>query len=359
MGDVYGGRYVSTGQEFFGGSGSVIICRDPNLERPVAIKFLQPYVDKLQIQQEFAALQRIRSKHVVDVYDIVIFQPGNHVGIVQEYIPGSDLSAILTQPPPTPDAYLAFLFQIVSGLADIHQQGLVHRDIKPNNMKLCAEGIVKIFDFGLARKSRSSLTQSLKGTFGFIAPELWDSFANEASAETDIYAFAVTAACLAEGEIPNALVSSPLRKPYPGAWIAGGGFSKMRVSLPPLVASALNLAISPIPALRPTAICLRDLIANQLLVRRHRAQFIHNGVSMTCDSSLPTVRIGHASSNLEVRYDGYQFSVVSVTGGVYINNKLASAGSALDGSCVITIPAADGRTRDFVTMDVSRPEVVL
>lgn len=357
-GDVYGGRYVSTGQEFSGGSGTVIICRDPNLERLVAIKFLQPYADKQTMQQEFAALQRIRSKHVVDIYDIVIYQPGNHIGIVQEYIPGRDLSELLALPPPSTAEYLALLYQIIAGIADIHQQGLVHRDIKPNNMKLCAERIVKIFDFGLARRGRSSLTHSLKGTFGFVAPELWATFTNEASPETDIYAFAVTAVCLAEGDIPNALQSNPLRKPDPASWISSNGFSRLRISLPAEVASALDCAIAPTADRRPTAEHLRDLIANHILMSRHRALFTHNGRSFICDRNTTTVRLGHENSNVLVQYDGLRFLVHSVTGQVYINNTVAAAGSVLDGSCVITVLGAN-QSRDFVTMDVSRPEVVL
>ncbi|CAG0958073.1 partial Serine/threonine-protein kinase PrkC, partial [Anaerolineales bacterium] len=165
-------RYTPLGDSDSGGFSKVIYCTDNHLDRKVAIKFIQDENEKKLILKELRALLKMRSKHVVQVYDIVKGE-NDSLGIVEEFIEG-DLLWDSDYPQQSADNYLKTLWQIASGIADIHKAGVIHRDIKPNNMKLDAEGIVKIFDFGLAKQEGlDAKTKGFKGTYGFAAPELF------------------------------------------------------------------------------------------------------------------------------------------------------------------------------------------
>ncbi len=121
---------------------------------------------------EIKNLQSIRSKHVVEIYDLIKVPANNKVGLVQEYLPGADLVSLVPDAadPKTfisKDDYLKLIYQISSGLKDIHETGVIHRDIKLNNMKLSAENVVTIFDFGFAKPATSDAhTKGFKGTYG-------------------------------------------------------------------------------------------------------------------------------------------------------------------------------------------------
>ncbi len=158
MDELIENRYRKLNEQYSGGSADVLIYQDQYLERKVAIKFLLPIRDKKHLYDEIAALERIRSKHVVQIYDVVVLPHlNNRTGLVQEYITGNQV-----RPPNNLNGYLVSLYQMASGIADIHAQGLIHRDIKLQNMKIDAEGIIKIFDFDIARFLENSHTNHLK-----------------------------------------------------------------------------------------------------------------------------------------------------------------------------------------------------
>jgi len=123
-----------------------LLCRDAHLDRPVVVKTLQDGTDPKRILDELAALQAIRSKHVVQLYDVIRDKAGAVVAIVEEYIPGKDLTK--APKPNTPEELLRLIYPIAEGIADVHAHKRVHRDIKRQNMKYDAEGCLKIFDFG-------------------------------------------------------------------------------------------------------------------------------------------------------------------------------------------------------------------
>ncbi len=131
---------------------TVFMCTDSVLERSVALKVMPNSSNTRRLKDELNALFKIRSKHVVQVYDVCV--DDNNVGIIQEYVDGKDLFSEDLAPTDCKN-YLQMLWQISSGISDIHDEGLIHRDIKPNNMKIDREGILKIFDFGLAQRGRS------------------------------------------------------------------------------------------------------------------------------------------------------------------------------------------------------------
>lgn len=103
-------RYVPTGRVLHGGMGDVLICRDKSLDREVAIKFIKDVKDQHRLFDEITALQRIRSKHVVQIFDVFLNEADRKVGIVQEYISGKDLVHISENKLLLVEEYLKILY---------------------------------------------------------------------------------------------------------------------------------------------------------------------------------------------------------------------------------------------------------
>ena len=334
--------------------GVVQICVDAILDRRVAIKFIQSSTHQRRIFDELAALLKMRSKHVVQVYDILRL-PGDELGIVQEFIDGQDLFESHSVPTRKVDYYKQ-LWQIASGLADIHSLNVIHRDIKPNNMKTDPEGVIKIFDFGLARDEGSAAsTMGFVGTAGFAAPELYVGSVKFTSA-VDTYAFGATALFLGSGGLPQELLAvPPATRPTPC-------FSALPIGLAPDVAAALDACLAHAPGDRPPMSYVRDLLARHILHDRHQALVVFNGKELRLNSTtryvdlnLPTV------GQIRIGYDGLDFSVVSISGEVLINNRAVAAGAVIPGSCVVALGGSHRRSteRTFITFDLSHPEIVL
>ena len=357
---MYGVRYVPdpTFKTAAGGQGRVIICDDKNLDRKVAVKFLQPGVDEKRILDEVRALQKIRSKHVVQMFDVTRTSPGNHMGIVQEFLPGPDLREF-AKGKPTVRQYLLALYQLASGLEDVHAHGLIHRDIKPSNVRYDQEHILKIFDFGLSRPDdgNENVTQGFRGTPGYAAPELYVTGHVTFTPAIDVYAFGATALALAKGKLPSEFFETP---PRAEDWTRLG-FGTLPFGVPSGVAVILDQCLATAPGRRPTLRQVRECIHGHLVEGQHRALLAHVQGTVVCDSANPNVSITKNSigAKIEVRYDGFVFSVSSVQGDCYINNAMAAVGDAIPGSCVITLGSPSLKTaRLFVTIDISQPEVV-
>lgn len=349
-------RYRPTGNKLEGGTGSVVICDDLNLTRKVAIKFLQSGSDKKRINDEIKALQIIRSKNVVQIFDIVILPPDNRIGIVQEYIEGRELSKVAKTEPEL-STYLRYLYQIALGISDIHAQGIIHRDIKPNNMILSKENIVKIFDFDLARCNvQSANTLGFRGTPGFAAPELYHHGYVEFTPKVDVYAFGATAVYLSESDLPPSLTGRP---PVPHSWLSSGGFETLRVALPSDLARLLNTTLADNPTDRPEMKTVCRAISRYLLKDKHRALLSYSGATYILDKSRKTVSFGKvATSSATITYDGLDFEIERTSGEICVNNQTVQESMVLPGACVVAL-GTDPKTRIFVAIDVSNPEVVL
>ncbi|WGS50114.1 serine/threonine protein kinase [Paraburkholderia sp. D15] len=347
-------RYVSSGHAMSGGMGSVIVCQDTILERPVAIKFISSATHKRRMDDEVSALLKLRSKHVVQVYD-VLQADVDEIGIVQEFIDGKDLFQS-HQIPATATDYYRQLWQISAGISDIHDLGVIHRDIKPNNMKTDPEGVIKIFDFGLARDDGpSAKTKSFVGTRGFAAPELYANPFSFTKA-VDTYAFGATAVYLATGGLPTDMLKQP---PITGLVSHLG-------SLPFMIADEitwlLDACIAPEPAKRPPMREVRDALARHILFDRHRALVVYQGKASVLGADNRSVSLSFGDiAKIAIRYDGLAFVVDSVSGEVQINNLVVVAGSTLPGACVVALGGNHRRSneRRFITFDISHPEIVL
>ncbi|MBP6782907.1 MAG: serine/threonine protein kinase [Verrucomicrobiales bacterium] len=346
-------RYQPSGGILSGGMGSVHLCTDTVLDREVAIKVITDPAQHRRLLDEIRALLKMRSKHVVQVYDVL--QLGSSgLGIVQEFIEGSDLFDSALTPRTSSDFYKQ-IWQIASGISDIHAVGVIHRDIKLNNMKIDPEGVVKIFDFGLARDDGTSAsTVGFVGTQGFAAPELYANNANFTAA-VDTYAFGISALFIATRGLPPDLMRQP---PTP---LGSSYFSGLPFGVAPEIVHALDQCLSPNPRNRPHMAHIRDFLARHVLFDRHHALLVFQGRVSYLNSTTRSVNLSLQNmGQIQIHYDGLDFRVRSLSGDVYVNNNRLAVGDVLPGSCVVALGSPDkGNLRRYITFDLSHPEIVL
>jgi len=179
-----------------GGMGVVYRARDEHLGRDVALKVLrvgspQDAQSRKRLRKEAVALSKVCHPNVAVIYD---FDTQDGIDfIVMELIPGITLSDKITEGPLPEKEVARFGLQLAEGLAAAHDQGVVHRDLKPGNLKLANDGRLKILDFGLAKSLRAedggealTETHALHGTLPYMAPE--QLMVGNVDARTDIYA---------------------------------------------------------------------------------------------------------------------------------------------------------------------------
>jgi serine/threonine-protein kinase len=336
----------------------VTVCTDTHLDRKVLIKNLKAGTDTRRLLDEIRALQAIRSKHVVQIYDVISNDRGEVAAIVEEYLPGNDLA--VHPLPNDANEFLRLAYQIAEGIADIHCHKRVHRDIKPINMKFDAEQCIKIFDFGLARlEDVDASTIGVVGTRGFLAPELFRGDSKNTVTFTkavDTFAFGSTALYLAVGALPASLKKMPPAIPNGEV-----DFSKAKFELPVRIVRKLNDCFALDPDDRPSMEEVTATIGAHLLHNRHRALIIEGARVHKLDASSPVVTLNSgALGSLRLTYDGLEFRASEVTGAVYVNNVQIADGHKLPGSCVITLGAPPLlNSRVNFTVDVSHPEVSL
>jgi len=187
-----------------GGMGVVYKALDLKLERPVALKFLPPaYIvspeDRARFLQEARAASAISHPNVCVIYDIAEYEGQQF--IVMEFVDGKTLRQLV----PIQKLHDAFGYaiQIGEALEEAHGKGVVHRDIKTDNIMVNAANQVKVMDFGLA-KLRGSLkltrTSSTVGTLSYMAPEQIQG--GEVDARSDIFSFGVLLYEMLTGQLP-------------------------------------------------------------------------------------------------------------------------------------------------------------
>lgn len=336
-----------------GGMGVVQLFRDTSLDRDVAVKFTQRLDDIDRVYDELRALQQLRSNHVVQLYDVIRKSRSSYeIALVEEYLPGEDLEEAAAL---SGQQLLIALWQIASGLADVHQIGLIHRDIKPNNLKVGADHHIKLIDFGLTRPTGARAnTVGFVGTDIYAAPELYASGEVKFDRKVDIYAFGVSAWRLTGEKFPRCLRQQP-----PAFDKATTDFQLADASLPSDVAAILQLCLMPKPADRPDINVVRNVLARHILKDRHRALAVSSGNEYRLDVSHRAIRVKVSSGDsVDIRYDGLDFVLTAVSGTVYVNNMQATAGMVLPGCCVIALGTLDRPAeRVYTTFDISQPEI--
>ena len=176
-----------------GGMGEVFEATDLTLHRNVAVKLLSPSLvedepARARFLREARALAQVNSPHVVAVYDAG--EDGERPYLVMELVEGTTLEQELKRGGRLePPRAVAIAKDIASGLASAHEQGIVHRDVKPSNVFLTPSDAAKIGDFGIARLERPDATLTLTGqTFGsppYVAPE--QATGGTVDARADLY----------------------------------------------------------------------------------------------------------------------------------------------------------------------------
>ncbi len=160
------GRFEVLGELGAGGMGRLYRARDPGLGRVIAIKLLAERLDQspehnLRFAQEARAASALNHPNIVTIHEV-----GEHEGfpyIAMELVLGRSLAARIEERFPSLRGLVSIAAQIAHGLAAAHEKGIVHRDLKPDNVMITPEGLVKILDFGLAKRT-SSTASTLSGS---------------------------------------------------------------------------------------------------------------------------------------------------------------------------------------------------
>ena len=175
------GRYVILKEIGRGGQSRAYLARDPAIERTVAIKQIRavtelPEETRAEFVTRFLREARVAGTlshpNIVSIYDMGEGEAGPY--IVMEFVDGETLDGIIERSNPADrQAVIPIFLQICSGLSFAHQHGVVHRDVKPANIMLTRDGLVKLVDFGIARMASTNLTQTgtLLGTPSYMSPE--------------------------------------------------------------------------------------------------------------------------------------------------------------------------------------------
>jgi serine/threonine protein kinase len=191
------GKYEIIEKIGVGGFGTVFKGRDPYIKRTVAIKTCQSDEDELRKrffrEAEFAG--NLHQRNITTIYDFGLTDDGLPF-IVQEFLTGEDLDRKIKRKDDLPLAWrVRVLVDICEGLHYAHTAGIVHRDVKPSNIRILEDGTVKIMDFGIAKSmiSESTLTQTgiTLGTASYLAPE--QIRGEPVDARTDIFSLGVLA----------------------------------------------------------------------------------------------------------------------------------------------------------------------
>ena len=206
-GTLLDGRYRVEAIIATGGMSAVYRGVDTRLDRPVAIKVMesryagdQQFLTRFQL--EARAVARLKDPGLVAVYDQGV--DGQHPFLVMELIDGGTLRELLRERGPMPPhAIAAVLRPVLSGLAVAHRSGLVHRDVKPENVLISDDGDVKIADFGLVRalaEAKITSDSVILGTAAYLSPEQVSS--GDASPRSDVYACGILIYELLTGATP-------------------------------------------------------------------------------------------------------------------------------------------------------------
>jgi serine/threonine-protein kinase len=202
------GRYRIERELGHGGMASVYLAHDEELGRPVAVKLLPPHlaaddVFRARFVREARLAGRLSHPNIVRVYDAG--ETDGRPFIVMEYVPGSSLAEAGRL---AADRVVALGAQACAGLQHAHDAGLVHRDVKPANLLVRDDGVLKIVDFGIARAAESTRhTQAgtLLGTAAYLAPE--QIAGEDATPASDVYSLGAVLYELLTGRPPYAFAS--------------------------------------------------------------------------------------------------------------------------------------------------------
>jgi serine/threonine-protein kinase len=274
---MIGGRYELGELIGEGGAARVYHSRDTVLDRVVAVKLLR---DEYSTDQDFVArfhrearaVASLSHPNIVDIYDY-----GMHDGtyfIVMQWIKGTDLKSLLRESGRLdPARVLTLADGILLGLSAAHERGIIHRDVKPQNLLVReSDGLVKLTDFGVARAlgaTQHTAVGTTVGTAHYMAPE--QAGGDPLSPATDLYAVGVVLFEALSGRLPYdgttalQIGMQHLHAPIPDLSAGAPG-------IPPALARAVERALAKNPAERyPSAEAMRTALHEHCAATRHRS----------------------------------------------------------------------------------------
>ena len=247
------GRYEVIERVGRGGMGLLYRGRDPVLDREVAIKvmagdFSADESARTRFYREARASARLQHRNIVTIFEFA--EDNGTPYIAMEFLRGQSLSQRMQSGPPlTLVQKLDIVTQLLTGLHYAHEQGIVHRDVKPANIWLLDDGTVKLLDFGIAKIAASTMTSagSVLGSAFYMAPE--QVSAREVDGRADIFAAGVVLYELLcnhrpfEGESPTVVMMKIVNE-------EAQAITKWVSDLPPGLVAAVMKALSKEPARR-------------------------------------------------------------------------------------------------------------
>jgi eukaryotic-like serine/threonine-protein kinase len=223
IGSLIADRYEVLKMLGEGGMGAVYKAKDLELDRLVALKVIRPelagHPSILQrFKQELILARKITHRNVIRIYDLGVAHGLRF--ITMEFIDGQDLSAVLEERMLTPSETVKILRQVCGALEAAHSEGVVHRDLKPQNIMIESGGRIVVMDFGLARSMEATgLTQAgvLMGTPAYMSPE--QAKGEPVDERSDVFSLGIIFYQLLTGVVPfradSALASMLLRTQGP------------------------------------------------------------------------------------------------------------------------------------------------
>lgn len=193
-----------------GGMASVHRSDDLRLDRPVAVKILHPHIAenadaRARLAREARAIAQLKHESVIEVYDYDISDP-DCTWLVTELIEGGSLREVLEHcPQPMPEVATMIVSDILRALRAAHDVGVVHRDVKPDNVLIGKSGRPKLSDFGIAQvvsEERMTLTGNLVGSPSYMSPEQAEG--RRTDHRTDLFSAGVVLYRLVTGKLPFA-----------------------------------------------------------------------------------------------------------------------------------------------------------
>src|ERR1700754_630303 len=207
LGTTLNGRYRLEARIGTGGMSSVYRAIDETLERPVAIKLMNREIatdsDQLErFRREARAVAQLSHPHIVGVIDYGEDQGRPY--IVLEYVEGETLKERIRRLGRLPvDEAIAYAIEIARALGAAHGRGIVHRDVKPQNVLIDGEGSAKVTDFGIARTlDQEGLTADgrVLGTTDYVSPE--QALGHDVDGQSDIYSLGIVLYEMLTGDVP-------------------------------------------------------------------------------------------------------------------------------------------------------------
>ncbi|MEV7771487.1 serine/threonine-protein kinase [Kitasatospora sp. NPDC086791] len=259
VGDVLDGRYELAEKLGQGGFGVVWRARDTRMRRPVAVKVIGHHGGDqakaaLRFVREACAAGNLSHPHIVTVHDLGQCEVGDRevTFLVMELLTGRTLTEVLGEGLPEPALSLRWGRQISDALAAAHDAGMVHRDIKPDNVMITDAGHLKVLDFGIAQLDTGAggltTTGTIVGSPAYMAPERWTG--GRVDGRADLYALGCVLVELFTGARPFGGDSTPVLM-YQHLNEAPPALDPAQFGLPPQVAGLVAELLAKDPADRP------------------------------------------------------------------------------------------------------------